>query len=80
MNTVALDTHKTIQKLVERGFTQEQAEGVVEIITENDLVTQQYLDLRLAEFEAKMYKAFLVHGLVVVLGILGGAALLLKVG
>ena len=71
MNTIPLDTHKTIRKLIERGFTQEQAEGVVEVLTESELLTKDY-------FEARLYRALLVHGLTVVLGILGGAMILLE--
>lgn len=52
MATIALDTHKSIQKLVAKGFTQEQAEGLIEVLTESELVTRQYLDTRLAEMRA----------------------------
>lgn len=45
MNTVlVLDTHKTIERLKAKGYTQEQAEGFVEAIAESDLITKSYLD------------------------------------
>jgi hypothetical protein len=67
--SIAIDTHKTIIKLQERGFTREQAEGVVEVITESELLTKDY-------FEARLYRALLVHGLATVGAILAGATLL----
>jgi len=66
---IAIDTHKTILKLKERGFTQEQAEGVVDVLTESDLLTKDY-------FEARLYRALLIHGLAVVGAILAAATLL----
>lgn len=39
MNTVAIDTYKMINKLKSKGFTTEQAEGIIETITESDYVT-----------------------------------------
>jgi hypothetical protein len=71
MTTIPIDTHKTIQKLVSRGFTPEQAEGVIEVLTESELLTKDY-------FEARLYRALLIHGLTVVGGILGGAVVLLQ--
>lgn len=56
MNTIAVDTHKTIRKLVEQGFTEKQAEGVVAALTESDLVTRDYLDRRLAEVQLNVIK------------------------
>ena len=73
MNTIAVDTHKTIQKLKDKGYTEKQAEGFVEALTETELVTKSYLDARFSEFEAKLYKALLIHGLVIVLAILAAA-------
>ena len=63
---IAIDTHKTIQKLREKGFTQEQAEGVVSVLTESDLLTKDY-------FEARLYRALLIHGLAVVGALLAAA-------
>lgn len=76
MNTIAIDTHKTVRKLMEKGYTEKQAEGFVEAITESELVTKSYLDHRFAEFEVKMYRAFLVHGLATVAAVLAAANLL----
>ena len=43
MATIAIDTHKTINKLVEKGFSKEQAEGLVNALTESNLVTKDDL-------------------------------------
>ena len=67
--SIAIDTHKTIIKLKERGFTQEQAEGVIEVITESELLTKDY-------FEARLYFSLLVHGAAVVGAILAGSQIL----
>ena len=48
MNTVAIDTYKTINKLKAKGFTEEQAEGIIDTITESDLVTVTYFKNELA--------------------------------
>lgn len=66
MNTITIDTHKTIQKLMAKGYTEKQAEGFVEALTESELVTKTYLDSKLFELRAEMYKALLIHGLIVV--------------
>jgi hypothetical protein len=47
MNTVTIDTHKYVQKLIAEGFTQKQAETVIEIFQKSDLATKQDIqDLR----------------------------------
>ncbi len=70
MNTITIDTHKTIQKLMAKGYTEKQAEGFVEALTESDLITKDYLDSKLSvlksDIMAEMYKALLIHGLIVV--------------
>ncbi len=70
MNTITVDTHKTIQKLMAKGYTEKQAEGFVEALTESDLITKDYLDSKLSvlksDIMAEMYKALLIHGLIVV--------------
>ena len=76
MNTIAIDTHKTITKLIAKGYTQEQAEGFVEALTESELVTKTYLDARFNEFEVKMYRALFVHGLAIVAAILAVSEIL----
>ncbi|MEZ4103976.1 MAG: hypothetical protein R3B60_01685 [Candidatus Paceibacterota bacterium] len=77
MNTITIDTHKTIQKLMKKGYTEEQAEGFVEALTESDIVTKDYLDSKLIELRldirAEMYKALLIHGLIVVATIIAVA-------
>lgn len=44
MNTITFDTHKIIDKLQRRGFSKDQAEGVIEVLTENEFVTSSALD------------------------------------
>ena len=44
MTTIAIDTHKTINKLVEKGYTKKQAEGLVDALTESNLVTKDDLN------------------------------------
>ncbi len=54
MNAVALDTLKTVQKLQTKGFTPEQAEGIVDALTESELVTKQDLRLGLTELKSDL--------------------------
>lgn len=56
MTTFAIDTHKTINKLVERGFSQKQAEGLVEALTESALVTKDDLRIVIAEQTSSIVK------------------------
>lgn len=49
MNTIAIDTYKMINKLKAKGFTTEQAEGIIETITESDYVTNGSLKMMLKE-------------------------------
>ena len=80
MNTIAIDTHKTIMKLVEKGYTQQQAEGFVDALTESELVTKSYLDTRLIELEsritARLYQSLLIHGFATIAAILAAAGVL----
>ena len=61
MNAVTLDTHKTMQKLQAKGFSVEQAEGIIDALTESELVTKSELRAGLGEFEGRMYCAMLVQ-------------------
>ena len=80
MNTIAIDTLKTVKNLQARGYTQEQAEGFVEALTESDLVTHPVLKSELAQLEArlekKIYLALLLHGFTMTGAIVAAAALL----
>lgn len=58
MNAVTLDTYKTIQNLQTKGFTAEQAEGIVDALTESELVTKS--DLRLAIADLKVWVALML--------------------
>ncbi len=77
MNTFAIDTHKTINKLKQRGYTEEQAEGFVDALVEGYLITSSHLDVKVKEIEsaikeselrmtAKLYNVLLIHGLAMV--------------
>ena len=61
---------------MKKGYTQEQAEGFVEVLTETEIVTKSYMDMQLSGFEAKLYKALLIHGLAVVLAVLAAVEIL----
>ena len=52
MNTITLDIHKTIIKLQAKGFTPDQAEGILSALTESELVTKQDLRLGLTELKS----------------------------
>lgn len=54
MNTLAIDTHKTIQNLMKKGYTEEQAEGFVEALTGSELLTKSYHDASQAELKASI--------------------------
>ncbi|MEO9894787.1 MAG: hypothetical protein ABJD13_02530 [Paracoccaceae bacterium] len=58
MNAITLDTYKTVQKLQAKGFTVEQAEGIVDALTESELVTKQ--DLKLSVSELKVWVTFML--------------------
>lgn len=61
MNSVTLDTYKTIQNLQARGFSVEQAEGIVDALTESELVTKTDLRTALGELETRLYRAMLIQ-------------------
>ncbi|MEO0669307.1 MAG: DUF1640 domain-containing protein [Pseudomonadota bacterium] len=61
MNTLALDTHKTIRKLQSRGFSEEQAEGIIETLTESQLVTKSDLATEISGLEMRLYRAMLIQ-------------------
>lgn len=56
MVTMAIDTYKTINNLKTKGFTTEQAEGIIEALSQGELVDKSYLDLRLAETKTDLIK------------------------
>jgi hypothetical protein len=58
MNALTLDTHKTVQKLQSKGFTAEQAEGIVDSLTESELVTKS--DLRFTVADLKVWVALML--------------------
>lgn len=77
MTTITLDTHKTVQKLQNRGFTADQAEAIVETLTQSELVTKTDLVSAVNGLEMRLYRAMLVQtGAIaaIVLGILQFAA------
>ena len=70
MNAVTLDMYKTIQKLQTKRFSVEQAEGIVDALTESELVTKSDLRAGLTELKAdlKLWVALMLlgHGTVIV--------------
>ena len=66
MNTVVIDTYKTVQKLQERGFTKDQAEGVLDALTESEIATRTDLKELKLELTNRLYLGLLIHGLAVV--------------
>lgn len=61
MSSIALDTYKTIQKLQTKGFSLEQAEGVVKALTESELVTKSELVNAIAGLKTDIYRAMMVQ-------------------
>ena len=69
MNTLVKDTHKAVEFLVNKGMPKDHAEGVVELINENDdLLTKSDARSELVT-KADLYRALLLHGFVVIAGI-----------
>jgi hypothetical protein len=71
MATIAIDTHKVITRLQERGFTKDQAEALVAVAQEVD-VSALPTKADLKDLELRLYKFF--GGILVARG-LGTAAL-----
>jgi hypothetical protein len=61
MSSIALDTYKTIQKLQGKGFSLEQAEGVIEALTESELVTRSDLVAEMASLRIDVYRAMMLQ-------------------
>jgi len=60
-NSFAFDTYSAFEKLVKAGFTEKQAKAQIELQTvantaflKKELVTKEYLELKLKELEAKI--------------------------
>lgn len=66
MTTLALDTHKTIQKLQSKGFYAEQAEGIVDALTESSLVTKTDLQITAKDLKVWVALMLLAQGALVV--------------
>jgi|LGVE01.1.fsa_nt_gb hypothetical protein len=57
MTTLTFDTHTYVKKLKAAGVSEKQAEVHAEVLTElisDQLITKQYLDLRLNELEIRL--------------------------
>ncbi len=50
------DTHKAFQRLTGAGYSKEMTEALLEILGESgdDLVTKDYLDMRMRELESRL--------------------------
>lgn len=66
MSTIAIDTYKTINKLIEKGFTKEQAEGMVEALTESALVTKDDLSSAVKDLKIWVLLMLLAQGALIV--------------
>ncbi len=58
-HAITFDTLASAKKLISAGFTQQQAEAQTEILAEmvdEQLVSRQYLDIRLSEMKADIIK------------------------
>lgn len=71
MTTLSLkiDTYQVVQTLRKKGFTQEQAEGIIEVAREADLdsiVTREYLDTKLVSLEQRL--TIRLGGMIMALG------------
>jgi hypothetical protein len=51
-----INTHATVKKFIQHGFTEEQAEVIVETISNqnNELVTKQDLDIAITKLDSKI--------------------------
>ncbi len=76
MSSIAIDTYKTIQKLQSKGFSLEQAEGVVGALTESELVTKSDLVTEVAKLRTDIYRAMLIQTGTIIAAILGIITLL----
>lgn len=56
-----MDTHKTIRELQTRGFSEEQAEGIIDALTESQLVTKNDLTSAISGLEMRLYRAMLIQ-------------------
>lgn len=61
MSSISIDTYKTIQKLQTKGFSLEQAEGVVDALTESELVTKADLETGLVSLRTDIYRAMMLQ-------------------
>lgn len=74
MNTFVIDTYKTINNLKAKGFSTEQAEGIIETITTgSDIVTNTTMksEMKDVRLEIANFKLYLIQW---VAGILFGQA------
>ena len=61
MSTLTIDTHRIVEILTGRGFSEEQARGVLEVAREmnmNAIVTKEYLNTRLNQMNEHIDRRF----------------------
>jgi hypothetical protein len=61
MTTIAIDTHQAIQRLTAKGFSADQAEGIVEVLANNELVTKSDLKVAISDLKAELTKLMLLQ-------------------
>ena len=61
MATIAVDTHQAIQRLQTKGFSQEQAEGIVDVLAGSELATKSDISQAIVDLKAEIFKAMMVQ-------------------
>ena len=61
MNTFALDTHRAVERLEAKGFDRQQAEGIVQTLTDSELASTSTVREANSELKADLYRAMLIQ-------------------
>lgn len=71
MSTITFDTHDLVSKLQQAGFDERQAEAVVRVVSsaQGELVTRDYLDLKLAPIRAELLVIKWMMGVLIAIAI-----------
>ena len=87
MATLTIDTHKAVTVLKDKGFSEQQAEGIVDVFkdaelnemaTKDDIQTlKNKINNSVGSLRSEMYKALMVQTLVIIGAIVGILQLIL---
>lgn len=69
MTTITYDTYHMVNILKEKGFSREQASGVIEVLEEIDfqnVASKEHVTSASAQLEAKLYRALAVQTIVTI--------------